>query len=73
VVVTNYPIEFEWDVLQVYFCSMCAVLALFLGEDTMAKTTYKRKHLIGGLFIVSEGESVTIMMETLAADMVLEQ
>jgi hypothetical protein len=52
---------------------MCAVLALFLGEDTMAKTTYKRKHLIGGLFIVSEGESVTIMMETLAADMVLEQ
>jgi len=28
----------------------------------MTKTTYKKKHLIGSLLIVSEGESMTIMV-----------
>lgn len=39
----------------------------------MTKTIHKRKPLIGDVFIVSEGESVTIMMGSLAADTALEQ
>ena len=34
----------------------------------MTKTTYKRKHLIGRLFMTSEGESMTITVGSLAAD-----
>ena len=36
----------------------------------MIKATYERKHLIGGLLTVSEGES--IMVGSVAADMMLE-
>lgn len=33
----------------------------------MAKTTYKRKRLIGSLLMVSEGEYMTIMTGSMAA------
>jgi hypothetical protein len=38
-----------------------------LGRDSMAKTAYRRKHFIKGLFIVSEGDSMTIMLGSMAA------
>lgn len=34
----------------------------------MTKATYKRQHLIGGLFTISEGESVTIIVWSVATD-----
>lgn len=40
------------------------VTALLLGIDTVMKATLKRKFLIGALFTVSEGESLTIMVGT---------
>jgi hypothetical protein len=34
----------------------------------MTKTTYERKHLVGGLLTVSEGDPMTIMVGSMAAD-----
>jgi hypothetical protein len=42
---------------------------ILLLRVTMTKATYKRKHLIGGLFTVLKGESMTVMVGSLAADM----
>lgn len=48
---------------------MLAVLVtiLLLWTDTMAKITYKEKHLTGSLFIVSEDEYMSIMVGNVAA------
>lgn len=43
------------------------VTVLLLRRDSMTKAMYKRKYLIGGLFIVSEGKSMTIKARSLAA------
>jgi hypothetical protein len=39
----------------------------------MMKAVYKRKHLIGSLLTVSEGESRTFTVRSMVAGMVLEQ
>lgn len=38
-----------------------------LRRDAMTKVTYKRNHLTGGLFAVSEGDSMTVMMGSIVA------
>ena len=38
-----------------------------LAKDRMSKVIYKRKHLIGGLLIVSEAKSIIIMAGTMVA------
>ena len=43
------------------------VTVLFLIIYTKSKVTYRRKPLIGGLFIVSKDESMTITASSLAA------
>lgn len=43
------------------------VTVLFLIIYTKSKATYRRKHLIGGLFIVSKDEAMTIKASSLAA------
>lgn len=45
---------------------------LSLGKYTTTKATYKRKRLVGGLFSF-RGKSMTIMVRSMAAGMVLEQ
>lgn len=47
--------------------SQLGVTVPFLKIYTKSKATYGRKHLIGGLFIVSEDESNTITASSLAA------
>lgn len=45
----------------------CLIYSLLLQKDTMTKSTYFfKRHLIGGLFVVSGGESMTIMAESMA-------
>lgn len=49
------------------------ITILFLERDTMTKATHKRKHLIGALLVVSEGESIVITAGNMGAHMAPEK
>lgn len=40
-----------------------------LGKDTVTKVIHKRTHCVTGFLSVSEGESMTIMGESMISDM----
>ena len=49
---------------NIYFSSFLRNFCIAV-QDTMIKATYKRKHLIGGLFTVTEGEAMSIIPQNM--------